>query len=84
MKEVMEKLMEKKSGKSADKKKAKMDSIKKMMEHASKMMKDDMADMKKVTVMANDEEGLEEGLETAKEILGSKSKKNNPDEDDEY
>lgn len=59
---------------------AKMDALKELRELASKAMSDDMDEMQKVSVMAKDSEGLQEGLEKAKELLGKK--KMEEDEED--
>jgi hypothetical protein len=73
MKELMEKMMDKKKeGKKADKKAAKMDVLKNLHEMASGMMGDKLSEMKKVTVAAKDDEGLEKGLEKAKEMVKKK------------
>jgi hypothetical protein len=50
---------------------AKLAAIKGMRKMAGDMMADDMKSMKKVTVAAPDQEGLEAGLEKAKEVVES-------------
>lgn len=52
-------------------KEAKLAAIKGMRKMAGDMMADDMKSMKKVTVAAPDQEGLEAGLEKAKEVVES-------------
>jgi len=69
MKELMEKMMAKKNGKSADKKQAKMSTLKNLRDEMSKMMSGEMDGLKKVTVSAKDNKGLEAGLKKAKEML---------------
>lgn len=56
------------------KKKARMESLKKMKEKLKKSNMDDMdmGEMSKVTVMSDSEEGLKEGLSKAEEILKKK------------
>lgn len=52
-------------------KEAKLAAIKGMRKMAGGMMSDDMKSMKKVTVAAPDEAGLEAGLEKAQDLVGS-------------
>lgn len=72
----LEKLLSKKhkAGKMLgdDEKKAKMDVIGCMRDMAAKAMGDKVSGLKKVTVAAPDKEGLEKGLDKAKELLDSK------------
>lgn len=81
MKEMFEKMMGEK-GKTTDsdemKKKAKMDMVRELRKLATDAMSNDMKDMRKVSVMAKDEEGLKMGLDKAKEILKKK------EDDEEY
>ena len=79
MKDLMKKMLEKDSKKDDKSKEAKMSALKELHEMASKAMEDDMDSMKKVTVASKDDEGLEAGLEKAKEML----KKKDDDEDSE-
>lgn len=51
-------------------KEAKLSAIKGMRKMAGDMMADDMKSMKKVTVAAPDEKGLEAGLEKAQDLVG--------------
>lgn len=73
--EMLGKLMSaKKDGDELDPmyKKAKMGVLKDLHKHMGSMIGDDMSmpmDMKKVTVAADDEEGLEQGLEKAKDLV---------------
>lgn len=76
----LEKLMSKsgKSEMSEDAKRAKMEVIMELMEMAKEMMADgvhkgmsDMKAPKEVSVMAADQEGLEEGLDMAKDLVES-------------
>lgn len=68
---MLEKLMEKKGKASLDPeyKSAKMDVLKALHGEMGKMMGDDVRGLKKVTVASPDSEGLEQGLEKAKEML---------------
>lgn len=50
-------------------KEAKLNAVKGMRKMAGDMMADDMKSMKKVTVAAPDQEGLEMGLEKAKDVV---------------
>ncbi len=50
-------------------KEAKLAAVKGMRKMAGDMMADDMKSMKKVTVAAPDQEGLEAGLEKAKDVV---------------
>lgn len=50
-------------------KEAKLNAVKGMRKMAGDMMADDMKSMKKVTVAAPDQEGLEAGLEKAKDVV---------------
>lgn len=70
MKDLM-KLLEKKGMdlESDDKKMAKMEVIKELLADMGGMIGDDMDSMQKVTVAADDAEGMEEGLDKAKEIV---------------
>jgi hypothetical protein len=61
------------------KKSAKMSALKDLHSMVSKAMSDDMENMQKVSVMAEDDEGLMEGLEKAEELLEKKKK----DEDED-
>lgn len=60
---------------SEEKMKIKKEMLEALMEHVKEAMKGrllgDMGEMKKVSVMAPSQEGLEEGLEKAKEIVES-------------
>lgn len=56
-------------------KQAKMDVLGELSKQAGSMMGDKIRGLKKVTVASNDKEGLEEGLEKAKELIG----KHDPD-----
>lgn len=75
MKDLEKILMKKKeSGKLSDEEaQAKMDVLQELMEMAHQAMgskvKNGMDEMKKVSVMAPDKEGLEEGLEKAQELV---------------
>lgn len=68
-----DKLMEKmkKSGKELDplEKEAKMSVVKAMRDAASDEMSDRLGSLKKVTVAADSKEGLEKGLDKAKELM---------------
>ena len=48
-----------------------------------KMKMGDMGDMKEVTVAAEDEEGLEEGLDMAEELIGKVDDEDEEEDDDE-
>ena len=50
-------------------KEAKLNAVKGMRKMAGDMMADDMKSMKKVTVAAPDQEGLEMGLEKAQDVV---------------
>lgn len=69
----LKKLMEMKGKKKLDPmaKKAKLGVLGELKKYASDMMTNDVKGLKKVTVAAPDEEGLEEGMDKAKELLGS-------------
>lgn len=69
MKELKELLGPKKSIDPLEKE-AKLSAIKGMRKMAGDMMADDMKSMKKVTVAAPDQQGLEAGLEKAQELVG--------------
>lgn len=60
-------------------KEAKLAAIKGMRKMAGDMMADDMKSMKKVTVAAPDQEGLEAGLEKAKEVVESQEDEEMPE-----
>jgi hypothetical protein len=66
------KMLEEKKSKKVDPmaKKAKMGVLGSLKSEMQKMMGDDVKGVKKVTVAAPDEESLESGLETAKELVG--------------
>jgi hypothetical protein len=76
MKEDMMKMMKGESHDSADHDSAKLEVLEELRELAMSMMGDKvksrmnpMDEMKEVTVAAPDEEGLEQGLELAKEVI---------------
>lgn len=54
------------------KKKGKMCALQDLHKMASDMMGDDMGEVRKVSVMAKDKEGIKKGLEKAKELLNKK------------
>jgi len=60
------------------KKEAKMDVLKALQKMATDMMGEDM---KKVSVMAKDNKGLEEGLDKAKEIIGDMDEEEEDDKE---
>jgi len=64
--------MKKEDKKSSSKAKGKMAALKGLHKMASNMMGEDMASMKKVSVMAKDKKGLKKGLDTAEKMLGGK------------
>jgi hypothetical protein len=74
--------MEKKKGKELDPayKSAKMGVLDQIKGLAEDHMKGDIAGLKKVSVMAPDEEGLKEGLETAKEVVSEMPEKEESEE----
>ena len=74
MKDMMEKMKMMKDGDEEKdyKKMAHMQVLKDLRQMAMDAMGEGMSDMKKVTVAADDDEGLEEGLKKAKEMLGKK------------
>lgn len=83
MKELMEMLKKKKKSKEMSKDMShKMEILEQLKAMASEMMGEDLGGLKKVTVAAKDQEGLEEGLEKAKELLGKKEE--SEDDEDEY
>lgn len=78
--------------KDSNKKKGRMAALKDLKEMASKMMGDDLSEMKKVTVASPSKAGLKAGLNKAKEMMGEKGaltdkdverKRNKKDEDEE-
>lgn len=75
--DMLQSLMEKKKAKGEGMddtyKSAKMGVLKDLHKHMSGMLGDDLKGLKKVTVAAPDEEGLEMGLSKAKEMLGEES-----------
>lgn len=75
MKEMLKKLMEKKgtSDMSPEYKNSKKEMLMQLMKEMDGMMAEPMKNMKKVTVASPDKEGLEEGLDKAKEILSDKN-----------
>lgn len=68
--------MKKENKKPSSKAKGKMAALKGLHRMASDMMGEDMASMKKVSVMAKDKKGLKKGLEKAEKMI-------DPSEDDE-
>ena len=73
--DLMKKLEKKgKSGMSEEDKRAKMDVLHELYNTAMDLMggkvKGDLDSLKSVSVMSDDDEGLEEGLELAEELLG--------------
>lgn len=93
MKDLMEMLSKKKKSKKSDKDKdAKMEVLQNLHKLASEMMGGDMlGEMKKVTVAAQDQEGLQEGLDKAKSLLGGMpqempemEKEEDEEDEDEY
>lgn len=70
--DMLQKLMEKKGKDSLDPeyKNAKMDVLKALHSEMGNLMGEDVKGFKKVTVAAPDKEGLSEGLEKAKEMVG--------------
>lgn len=82
-----------KDKKDSNKKKGRMAALSDLKNMASKMMGDDLSEMKKVTVASDSKEGLDAGLTKAKRMLGEKgkmsdmdvmrSRKKKDDEDDE-
>ena len=63
-------MAKKEDKKPSSKMKGKMAALKGLHKMASDMMGADMANMKKVSVMAKDKKGLKKGLEKAEEMLG--------------
>lgn len=63
-------MAKKEQKKPSSKMKGKMAALKGLHKMASDMMGADMANMKKVSVMAKDKKGLKKGLEKAEEMLG--------------
>jgi len=59
-----------KDKKPSSKSKGKMAALKGLHKMASEMMGADMANMKKVSVIAKDKKGLKKGLNKAKQMLG--------------
>ena len=85
MDKALEKLMEKKKdGKALDPeyKKAKMSVLGSLHDEMKKMIGDDLHGLKKVTVASPDKEGLEEGLEKAKELVSAKDEAEEPAEEE--
>lgn len=71
---MLEKLLEKKKGEkpiSKEYKDSKMSVLKALHDEMSRMMGDDLKGLKKVTVASDDKEGLEEGLDKAKDLIAS-------------
>lgn len=64
--------MKKEDKKPSSKAKGKMAALKGLHKMASNMMGEDMASMKKVSVMAKDKKGLKQGLNKAESMLGGK------------
>lgn len=86
MDDKFKKLMSAKSGKKMHPldKKAKLAAITDLHEQAKKAMGEKLSGIKKVSVMADDKEGLEEGLEKAKELLeGEESEESEESSEDE-
>lgn len=88
MKDLMKKLMESKESDSSDvdmKKKAKLNVLHELKKMASDMMGDDVKGgmMKKVTVAAPSEKGLEKGLDKAKELVADMPEPEEMDYDEE-
>lgn len=84
MKDLMEMLMKKKGmPEKADEnvKSAKMQAIQELMQVLEGMMGEDIDSMRKVTVAAPSEEGLEEGLDKAKEIVSEMPEMEEDEED---
>lgn len=77
LKELFEKKMKEKEQNPADEKKLKAKSsvMKEIMKMLDGHMIDDFKNMKKVTVASDSEEGLEEGLDLAKEKVSELSEK---------
>ncbi len=59
--------------------KAKAESLKEMMASLKEVMGKDLQGLKKVTVASDSDEGLEEGLEKAKEVLEAKESPEAPE-----
>lgn len=68
--------------KDSNKKKGKLAALSGLRDMASQMMGDDLSEMKKVTVMAKDKKGLKAGLEKAEDLMGSKKKKKDEEDED--
>lgn len=86
MKAMLEKLMKsKKASKMNDvEKDAKVSSLEKMKQAMEDMMGDKLRDgMKKVTVAADDEQGLKEGLQKAKDLIANGQHDESDDESPE-
>lgn len=62
-------------------KEAKMSVLKEISDLASGAMADDVKGLKKVTVAAPDQAGLEEGLEKAQEMVGSEDESSEDEEE---
>lgn len=69
MHEKLMKMMAKKRDLSPSEKKAKMDAVHEMRGAASELMGDKMDGLKKVSVMSNSKQGLNKGLDKAKQIV---------------
>jgi hypothetical protein len=65
----------KKEKKASSKKVGKMAALKGLHKMASDMMGADMANMKKVSVVAKDKKGLKKGLDKAEEMLDTDDEK---------
>src|SRR5271170_5240901 len=86
MEEMLKALMKKKKGDhemSDHEKKAKMGVLHQIHKMASDAMGDDIKGMKKVTVASNDDQGLQEGLANAKQLLAAKHPNRDDDADAE-
>lgn len=75
--------MDDSSGMDDIEKEAKMSSLMAMKKAMEEMMSGKLDGLKKVTVAAKDQEGLQEGLEKAKELLGKDSSDDESSEDSE-
>lgn len=86
MDSMLKKIMERKGNKkplSPVEKDAKMSVVEEMRKMAQEAMGDKLKGLKKVTVASNDPEGLEEGLDKAKDLIGEMPKEDEEGSEDE-
>jgi hypothetical protein len=84
MNDKMLRMLGKKKEKMGDaEKEAKMSVIKEMRNMASGIMGDNLKNLKKVTIASDSKEGLEEGLDKAKEVIEKQPMQEESDESSE-